>query len=203
MIPPSEAAARLGISCLLGLVLGLAYDFFHGQPHKHLGDLLFLPVLFWIWLFLGFFVCRGDLRPGYWTGLGLGFFLWRITLGRFFRPIFAGFWKILGLPLRLSKKFLQKIHIFIKNLFASGKKSSTMRKLKNTSQKGVRHGKVQRFSAKHQAGLQAQQQCDQNRGSVRHRHLHGGTSDSGRRHSGRSGKNRRASGAGIPSGAGK
>jgi hypothetical protein len=185
MITPAEAAGRLGISCLLGLVLGLIYDFFLAFRHRNLGDFCFVLAAFWVWLFLGFSVCQGDLRPGYWTGLLVGWILWRLTFSRITRPFFAGFWKILTWPWKITKNFLRKKCIFLKNLLASGKKSSTIDGIKKPPEKGVRHGKVQKSSAPHQAGLQAQQQCDKNRGSVRHRHLHGGSADPGRRHSGR------------------
>jgi hypothetical protein len=202
MTPPAVAAWRLAVSGLLGLGLGLAYDFFRPLRHRHLADLLFLPILFWAWLFLGFFVCRGDLRPGYWTGLGIGFWVWRMTLSRFIRPIFAGFWKIITLPLELLKKFLIKMRIFLKNLLADGKKSSTIDKPQTLTEKGDRYGPIQESPGEHPAGLQAQQQRDKNRRSERHRHLHSGASDPGQRHSGRRRKSRRTASAGIPSGAG-
>ena len=142
MIPPAQAAHRLLLSCLIGLGLGLAYDFCHSQRHKHLGDLMFLPALFYGWLILGFSVCQGDLRMGYWTGLGIGFLLWRQTFGRLIRPVFGIFWKIISLPFGLSKKIFAKLRFFLKNLLASGKKSSTINKLKTPQKKGVRHDKA-------------------------------------------------------------
>lgn len=142
MITPAEAAYRLLVSGLLGVGLGLAYDFCLGLRSRTLGDLLFLPFLVWAWLFLGFAICDGDLRPAYWTGIAAGWIGYRMTLSRLMRPIFAGFWKILTLPACFIKKFFAKLLVFLKNLFASGKKSSTIDKLKQPVKKGVRHDKA-------------------------------------------------------------
>jgi len=157
MIHPAQAALRLAMSVALGMALGLVYAFLRPLRRRHLADLVFLLAGFWIWLFLSFGICQGDLRPGYWAGMAGGFFLFRATLARFFTGIFAGFWKIILWPWRVLKKFLRKSRLFLKNLFASGKKSGTIIELKKSTHKGARHGTRKKLSEPDPAGLQAQQ----------------------------------------------
>lgn len=110
MIPPAVAAQHFAVACLLGLPLGFAYGFLRPLRQKapSLGDSLFLILLFAVWLVLGFQVCDGDLRPGYWAGLFLGALIWELTLGRLLRPLFYKFWSMLfpifGLPGRILRK---------------------------------------------------------------------------------------------------
>ena len=94
MSAPAVAAQRLGIACLLGCGLGLYYGFLRPLRPKWTGlsDLLFLLGGFWTWLYMGFGVCRGDLRLGYTAGLVAGGFLWECTVGRWLRPVFRAFW---------------------------------------------------------------------------------------------------------------
>ena len=63
---------------------------------RNLGDLLFLPGAFWVWLYFGFGVCRGDLRLGYYSALAVGAFGWELTLGKALHPLFARFWGLMG-----------------------------------------------------------------------------------------------------------
>ena len=148
MISPAVAAGRLVMCACLGLALGLFYGFLRplGQRHRHLADLLFLPVLFAAWVYAGFGICQGDLRPGYWLGLAGGAVLWDQTAGRLLRRVFNGFWQvifqILGFPRWIMKKFLRKILKKAKNIFASGKKSGTIDKIKKTKGTGRRHGSM-------------------------------------------------------------
>ena len=115
MTPPSVALERLGMGCLLGLVLGLWYDVLRPPRRRfvHLCDGLFLLGFGWAFLIQGFEVCRGDLRLGYLAGLPAGIFLWEGTLGRVTRPVFfriwqivAGIWECFLFPLK-KFRFLQ------------------------------------------------------------------------------------------------
>ena len=121
MIPPAVAAQHFAVACLLGLPLGFVYGFLRPLRQKlpSLGDGLFLILLFAVWLVLGFQVCDGDLRPGYWAGLAAGSFLWELTVGQLLRPLFYKFWgllfRIIGLPPRFFRKIFKKIHIFKKS----------------------------------------------------------------------------------------
>lgn len=110
MTAPGAAAGRFAAACLLGLVLGVVYGFFHPlrKRHPHLADGLFLLVLFPVWIYLSFGICRGDLRLGYVLGLFLGAGLGAATLGRFLRPVFRVFWQIVGFPWQLLKKIFKK-----------------------------------------------------------------------------------------------
>ncbi len=132
MTTPGVAGARLAAAFLLGAVAGLSYGFLRPLRRRSaaLADLLFFLSAFLIWLYLGFGVCAGDLRLGYWIGLVSGGFVWELTLGRLLRPVFSGFWRlvftVLGFPVRTVQKFFKKIREFCKKLFASEKKSGTI-----------------------------------------------------------------------------
>ena len=132
MTAPAVAAGRFGAACLLGLVLGLWYGFLRPLRPRWtaLSDLLFLLGVLPVWVYLGFGICGGDLRPGYWVGLFLGGLVWEMTVGKLLRPVFRGFWKELGyifwLPVHVLKKFFIKTGKKAKNVFASGEKSGTI-----------------------------------------------------------------------------
>lgn len=121
---------HLGQGLLLGAGLGLFYGFLRDFRPRWLGDLLFVTALFWIWIYLGFGLCGGDLRLAYSACLLAGIFLWEGTFGRFLRPVFSTFWKGVSraflwiwLP---YKKFWKKAGNFIKFLFARSKKWVTI-----------------------------------------------------------------------------
>lgn len=129
---PALDAARFLYACLLGGALGLYYGFLRPLRPRHtaLSDLLFLPALGWAWLYLGFAICRGDIRLGYCSGLLIGAMVWEWTAGRCLRPVFFWFWavisKIWGVFSPLPKKIFKKIGKFIKNVFAFLKKWFTI-----------------------------------------------------------------------------
>ena len=83
MTAPEEAAGRFLWACLLGLPLGAAYDFLRPLRPKFTAaaDGLFLLAVGWAWLYLGFGICRGDLRLGYSAGLLAGGLIWEGTAG--------------------------------------------------------------------------------------------------------------------------
>ena len=91
MTAPALAAARFGAALAVGAILGPIYDFLHppGARHKHFPDLIFVIFCFWAWVYLSFGLCRGDLRWAYTAGMGLGFWLYWISIGKCLRPIFA------------------------------------------------------------------------------------------------------------------
>ena len=132
MTPPAQAAGQFGAACLLGLILGLFYGFLRplGRRHRQLADLLFVPLLVWVWLYLCFGICRGDIRLGCCMGLLLGAVAEEITLGKGLRPLFFGFWsllsRILGIIFHPIKKIFAKMGHFIKFFIASLKKWVTI-----------------------------------------------------------------------------
>ena len=130
MTPPALAAWRFGVACLYGIGLGGVYGFLRPVRPRSFADALFVAAMFYAWLQLSFAICRGDLRIGYWAGLALGFFLCRISVGRLLRPVFYAFWSFLGrlfaLPIRVIRKIFKEIAVFMKKIFASGKKSGTI-----------------------------------------------------------------------------
>ncbi len=132
MNAPILDAWRFLVACLLGLPLGACYSFLRPLHRRHpvASDLLFLPVLFYGWLYLGFAVCHGDIRIGYCAGLALGIFLWELTLGRWLRPVFLGVWHLISRIyhgiLRIFQKIFKKIRKILKNVFAIWKKWVTI-----------------------------------------------------------------------------
>lgn len=90
---PEVAAYRLACSVVLGGALGLYYGFLRPLRPRHtwLADILFLAGAVWVWLYLGFAVCRGDLRTGYGFGLLTGLILWEGARGDFSDPYFPCF----------------------------------------------------------------------------------------------------------------
>lgn len=128
MTPPLLAAQRFLLSCLVGLAVGIWYDFLRPLRPKHTGlsDFVFLIGLYYAWLYQGFKICNADLRPGYTAGLFLGACGWEMTVGRLLRPVFSGFWKIMAWMMGIFASPIKKFLHFLKILFASVKKSVTI-----------------------------------------------------------------------------
>ena len=118
MTAPAVAAARLGRALVLGVPLGLWYGFLRPLRPRHttLSDLLFLPGLFWAWLYLAFGICLGDLRLAHLAALAAGALLTDRTLGRLFAPVFRRLWTLSGkiwgivcFPLKKSLGIMKKV----------------------------------------------------------------------------------------------
>ena len=122
---PAIAAGRFAAAWLLGLGLGACFGFLRPLARKCplLADLLFAPLLIFVWVYLSFGVCRGDIRPGITLGLLLGAICFYCTIGRLLQPVFDRFFQLLFLPF---EKIIKKIRKFAKNMFAFGKKSATI-----------------------------------------------------------------------------
>lgn len=129
MTPPAEAAGRFLWALLTGAMLGVVYDFLRPlRPRRiWLSDGLFLAATGRALLVLAFDICRGDLRMGYLWGAIAGWMLWQWSLGRLARPLFSRFWKIIAGIGEFFLWPLQKISKNVKNLFASRKKSGTIK----------------------------------------------------------------------------
>lgn len=129
---PAQDGRRFLMACLLGLGLGLVYGFLRPlrQRCPVLADILFLPVMGYGWLYLGFAVCRGDLRLGYCAGLPIGGIFWELTIGRLLRSVFDLFWKgifrVFNGTFRILGKIFKKIRKKLKILFALWKKCYTI-----------------------------------------------------------------------------
>ena len=124
MTTPEIAFKRFTAGLMFGCLLGVYYGFLRPLRRKRtfFPDLLFVAAAGWIYLYYGFNLCRGDLRMGYVAAPILGAVAWDLTVGRWLMPIYAGLWGILGGMLRPFQFFFKKICIFIKFLFATGKK---------------------------------------------------------------------------------
>ena len=76
MMPPTLAAARFAAAVLLGLGLGVFFDFFRPPKRRHdwPWDLLFVLWLLYCWVYHSFAICRGDIRFGQTQALAWAFF---------------------------------------------------------------------------------------------------------------------------------
>jgi len=110
MTAPALAADRFLAACLIGMQLGFVYDFLRPLRPKltAIADLLFLAALGAGWIYLGFGVCRGDLRFGYTVGLGLGLLFWELTATRVLRRVFAWVWRPIQKFFRIFPKKCKK-----------------------------------------------------------------------------------------------
>ena len=111
MTPPETAGANLAAACLLGALSGLVYGFLRPLRRRSAwaADSIFVLFTFLVWLYLGFGICGGDLRLGYWMGLLTGGFLWEMTAGRLLQPVFSGFWKCLFLLVDIPTGYTHNI----------------------------------------------------------------------------------------------
>jgi hypothetical protein len=178
MTPPKLAGIYLAYACLLGAGLGLVYGFLRPLRRRmtQIADGLFVVTVLLTWVYFSFRICDGALRLGYWAGFAAGGFAWDRTLGRLLQPVFSIFWdgicSFLGFPIKIIRKIFKKIYIFTKKLFASWKKSGTIKcdKLpfsgKNAG--GHRHGKPESSPSPHSSGVQTYPHDDQSSGSVRY-----------------------------------
>lgn len=111
MNPPIETARLFAGALLLGCGVGLWYGFLRPLRPRWLGDLLFLPGLFWAWIYHSFALCGGDIRMGHALGILLGALVWDATVGKLLRPVFTGFWN--GIR-RIFVFFLFPVKFFMK-----------------------------------------------------------------------------------------
>jgi hypothetical protein len=132
MTATAAAAARFCMAGIVGAGLGLFYGLLRPARRKitWLPDLIFVIATFLGWIYVGFGICLGDLRPAYLGGMALGGILWECTAGRLLRPLFFGFWngisQLLKWALRPGKIFLKFVGKIWKKLFAKWKKWVTI-----------------------------------------------------------------------------
>jgi len=166
MNAPALVAQRFGLAFVIGIALGVYYSFLRPLRPKHttLSDFLFVLGAGYGWLYLGFAVCRGDLRLSYTAVLALGIIVWEITLGRALRGVFAYFWNLVGcffgFLLYPCKIFFKKCLVFVKFLLATAKKRFTIRWNKRqrslSETGGVRRGSHRQVSQPHPPCIPAQ-----------------------------------------------
>lgn len=153
---PEQAFSLLLRCLLLGLGLGIVYGFLRPlRPrHRMLSDLLFLPAALYAWVYAYLALCRGAMRFVYAIAILAGAVAWELTLGKWLRPVFGGFWdfvgRIWGGFLRPLQIFFKKTANFQKNLFASGKKWVILnrkdRKHHSHPSGGTQHGRHRKLS---------------------------------------------------------
>ena len=119
MSAPAQAVQCLGWSCLFGVGLGIVYGFLRPLRPRALSDVLFLICTGWAALQLGFGICGGDLRMGYAVGMLTAGVVWDLTVGRYLRPVWQGFWHFFAkgmaaifIPLQKILKKVKKIKNF-------------------------------------------------------------------------------------------
>lgn len=126
---PATALGRFFGGVLLGAALGAVYGFLGPLRRKnpHWADALFLPPLFACVVVFAFAVCQGAPRLGLLCAPVLGGIAWERTAGRLFRPLWVLIWGIVFRFFSCVQKNFKKIPEIGKKLFASGKKSSTIK----------------------------------------------------------------------------
>ena len=140
---PAVAAYRMACALALGAALGLVYGFLRPLRPRYtlLSDSVFLAVTAWVWIYLCFGICAGDIRAGYAFTLAAGGIVWEAVAGRALRPIYMQIWKILDGLGRLTLMPIKKFFGFSKFLFASGEKWVTIVK-NHLIPRGTRRGKT-------------------------------------------------------------
>ena len=135
MNPPAIAAYRLLCAVLLGVGLGVFYGFLRPlrTRHRHIADLMFLLALYPTWVYFAFGIAGGDLRFGYTAGLFAGILAWESTFGRWLRPVFAGFWRLIYRIFRVLALPFQKFF----------KKNCKNRKISLCNRQKVGYNKVE------------------------------------------------------------
>ncbi len=115
MITPAQAAWQLLRSALVGIPLGVWYGFWQPVRRRWVADLFFCPALVWAWLQVGFGICGGDLRLGYFAALALGAWLGLKLSGKLLSPLWLGFWSSLrALAGWIFRFFREVAKIFLK-----------------------------------------------------------------------------------------
>lgn len=134
MTVPGEAALRVLWGLAVGALLGLWYDFLRPLRHRHNApaDICFVLTMLLAWVWYSFRICGGDIRFGGTAALGLGFLLWLGTAGMAVRKVFYWFWlaifRIFSVFVQPFVKIFKKIWLFLKKVFAYGKKRGYNRK---------------------------------------------------------------------------
>ncbi len=123
-------------SVLLGVLLALIYHFLRAFRHHFpmgtiLADLIFLCFVGWGLAYLGLVVCGGIFQLPQVAGLGLGAWVYRLTLWGLLQGVFSAFWgfirKIWSYIRGVFKKILKKLKKTAKFLFSSWEKWVTIK----------------------------------------------------------------------------
>ncbi|MBQ6831168.1 MAG: spore cortex biosynthesis protein YabQ [Oscillospiraceae bacterium] len=213
MNSPALDAYRFGVACVLGLFLGICYGLLRPLRPRltALSDLLFLIPAGYCWLYLGFAVCRGDIRLSYCAGLVLGAIAWDRTFGRWLMPVFFSFWKVIFQSVHLIFGFFEKIFKKsgqkLKKIFALLKKWFTIIWSKCPLLKkncgGVHRGKKKKHSQSGEAGIPSQPAVAQVCRAGHHRPVHSSADHPAAGYRPVSGADRPGPGSGCPVGAAK
>ena len=102
---------RLALCFLAGVLLGPAADLFRPLHRRFpvLTQLMIGTEFFLCWLWLGFGLCRGDLRIGYLLGTAAGFFVWEWSFSTCTEAFFGKLWHAAAIPMKFCLKIFHKI----------------------------------------------------------------------------------------------
>ena len=179
----SISAGQFAAAWLAGFGLGAVYALLLPLPKKlqGLADGVFILAAGYAWLQVSFRICQGDIRVIHLVGLLLGILAFRLTLGKLLQRAVDRFYRHLGNTIRFLllpvEKILKKTEKSLKKLFASGKKSVTIkwsnRRHFPSHSGGKTHGKKTQSPQPVPAGISAQQTPDQGSRSSGHRTVYG------------------------------
>ena len=179
----SISAGQFAAACLAGFGLGAVYALLRPLPKRFqaLADGVFILAMGYAWLQLSFGLCAGDIRMIHLAGLLLGILAFRLTLGKPLQRTVGKFYRSLGSTIRFllrpMGKIMKKTGKSLKKLFASWKKSVTIkwRYLRHflPHSGGKTHGKKKESLQPIPAGISAQQAPDQGSRGSGHRTVYG------------------------------
>lgn len=138
------------LAAALGLALGLHYDILRGlrrtaRPLTAVLDLWFALTILISGLLFALYAGNGEYRIFMAVGTACGMTAYFLTLSRLILPLSVRFWRILTWPLRVAGRFfgknLEKMKKIAKKLFASRKKSVTIKVRLRKSPLSEREGK--------------------------------------------------------------
>jgi hypothetical protein len=180
------SAGWFAAAWLTGMGLGFIYELLRPLRPRltALSDGMFTCCLLYAWLHLAFGICGGDIRMAQPAGMLLGALTFRFTAGKPLERIIKKLVRAMSRAVAPAAAFLKKRWKILKKIFASGRKSVTIkwsnRRHPRRHPGGKTHGKKKESLQPDPAGLPPQQAFNENGSSRSHRTVYGGADLSGR-----------------------
>ena len=186
MTAVAVSAGRFAAAWLVGMGLGLIYEVLRPLRPRltALSDGLFVSCLLYAWVHLAFGICGGDIRMAQPAGMLLGALAFRLTAGKPLERVIKKLVRAMARAVAPAAAFLKKRWKNLKKIFASGRKSVTIkwsnRRHPRRHPGGKTHGKKKEPLQPDPAGLPPQQAFDENGSGRSHRTVYGGADLPGR-----------------------